>query len=130
LHGGTDIEPLEQGCDGVGAGTVRIFAGRAPATGERSPGVGESNGASGLGDLGFETIAGPDDPDDLSFLIEVVPTLGDAARQITQNLTTVDVEETGWTRRTSGWVVVTSHSLSSYQERARHTTLKISNSQF
>ena len=73
----------------------RILAGGAAAAGEWSPGVGDADVAGRLRDLGFETVAGPDDTGDPSFLVEVVAAFGDAAGQIAQNLTALDVEKTG-----------------------------------
>ncbi len=95
LHGRPDIEPLEKGGDGVCARSVLIIARRTSAAGERASGVGDADVADRLRNLGFESVAGPDDTDDPPFLVEVVAAFGGPAGKIAQNLTALDVEESG-----------------------------------
>ncbi len=95
LHGRANIEPLQEGGDGVWARTVGVFADGAAASGKRAPGVGDSDGAGRLRDLGFKTVAGPYDACDSAFGVEVIAAFGDAAGQISQDFTALDVKETG-----------------------------------
>ena len=119
LHGGPDIEPLEKGGDGVRARTVLILAHGAPAAGERASGVGDADVADRLRELGFEAVAGPDDPDDPPLLVEVVAAFSGPAGKIAEDLTALDVEEPGRRRWRTGMMRVASHSHSSYQGRSR-----------
>jgi hypothetical protein len=47
-----------------------------------------------LRDLGFESVARPDDARDPAFGVEVISAFGDAAGQISQDFTALDVEKT------------------------------------
>ena len=94
LHGRANVEPLEEGGDGVWTRAVGILADGATTAGERTSGVGDPNCAGRLRDLGFETVSGPYDACDPAFGIEVIAAFGNAAGQIAQDFTALDVKKT------------------------------------
>jgi hypothetical protein len=90
-----------------------ILARGAATAGERTSGVADAYGADRLRDLGFETVAGPDDSDDPPLLVEVVAAFGGPAREIAENLTALDVKKSSRPGSRTGMMRVASHSHSS-----------------